>query len=205
MLKFWYDEIVTCRSADSLYAETQTCNHTKRFPDMLKLKNADTLSWWAPDLLDSLLYANILICWYTDMQTHRHANILKRLHTEILTCWLADLLIFCPSNILTIWYADTLTWHAEWNFYMMKHRHAGLQPCLHDDMQTCKDAYTLADMLKIKNSNTMTWWPSDMLTSLLADFLIRWYSDMQTNRAANTLMGLHGDRQTCWYSDLQTC
>ena len=145
------------------------------------------------------------ICWYTDMQTHRHANILKSLHTEILTCWLADLLIFWPSNILTIWYADTLTWHAEWNFYMMKQRHAGLQPCLHDDMQTCKDSYRLADMLKIKNSDTMTWWPSDMLTSLLADFLIRWYSDMQTNRAANTLMGLHADRQTCWYSDLQTC
>ena len=139
MLKFWYDEIVTCRSADALYAETQTCNHTKRFPDMLKLKNADTLSWWAPDLLDSLLYANILICWYSDMQTHRHANILKILHNGLLTCglaetcWYSDILIFGHSDIMTLWH-DVL------KFHMMKQWHA----------------YRLADNLKVKDSDMMT-------------------------------------------------
>ena len=137
MLKFWYDEIVTCRSADSLYAETQTCNHTKRFPDMLKLKNADTLSWWAPDLLDSLLYANILnlICWYTDMQTNINANILKILHNGLLTCglaetcWYSDILIFGHSDIMTLWH-DVL------KFHMMKQWHADLQRRL----QTCWQA-----------------------------------------------------------------
>ena len=144
----------------------------------------------------AIILRDFLICWNKKMLTHCHGEplicwtayfMLIFWYADILTCKPTDMLTYWksytmdywpadwqrPANILTLWYNDTLTWRAEISY-------DEAVTCLHDDMQTCKDAYRLADKLKVKDSDMMTLWYPDQLISWSSDTLIFWHANVQT-------------------------
>ena len=66
-------------------------------------------AWWLSDMLNSLLYANILIyadiltCKPIDMLTYWKAYTLRYWPVDWQTYWYFDLLIFRQSDMLTLW------------------------------------------------------------------------------------------------------